>query len=69
MRLQGKIEKHFYNENAPAPECFSVGDVLDQLSKLPRELPCDSGGYGVPYRVTVYNITTDEPHCVIEEID
>lgn len=69
MRLQDEIEAHFYNDNAPAPECFTVGDILDQLSKLPRTLPYGDGDSGVAYRVTVFNITEEDPHCEIEEID
>lgn len=61
------IPPEFYNVNYNPVHCETVGEVIEQLKRLPPDLPVDQG-FGKGVRITVYNASTD-PHVEFDEVD
>jgi hypothetical protein len=56
--LRSRIPEQFFMDTSTYPQIRSVGNLLDQLKQLPRELPVKSGMADWAQAV-VYNINTD----------
>ena len=69
--LKKIIPTEFYNaEEAgiPPPRASDVGELIKQLQRLPDDLPL-SGWDSLTHEIVVYNITMQNPHVSIEEVD
>ena len=68
MELKDLIHKDFYNEKRTPVLCETVGEVIEQLKRLPEDLAIGQG-FGEAVILTVYNISMENPHLSFDEID
>ena len=63
------VPSHHYNSDnrGDGYKCRTVGDVIEQLEKLPRSLPV-SAGFGEPVVLTIYNAMQEHDHTSDEDI-
>ena len=63
------VPSHHYNSDnrGDGYKCRTVGDVIEQLEKLPRSLPV-SAGFGEPVVLTIYNAMQEHDHASDEDI-
>ena len=66
--LKDVIHKDFYHETGKPVVCDTVGEVIEQLNRLPKDLEV-SQGFGESVRIVVYNISRENPHVSFEEDD
>ncbi|MBL4941143.1 MAG: hypothetical protein JKY81_05700 [Colwellia sp.] len=69
--LKKVIPTEFYNEDEammPPPRVNTVGELIEQLKRLPSDLPLSGWEY-LTHEIIVYNITMDNTHVSIEEVD
>jgi len=66
--LTDLIHMDFYNDKGTPVVCKTVGEVIEQLKRLPDDLAIGQG-FGSAVRLTVYNITREDPHLDFSEID
>lgn len=66
--LKKVIHKDFYHDTGTPVLCETVGEVIEQLNKLPKDLDVVQG-FGDAVRITVYNISRENPHVSFDEID
>ena len=62
------IHKDFYHNTGQPILCDTVGEVIEQLNRLPKTLNIGQG-FGETVRITVYNISSDNPHVAFDEVD
>ena len=69
--LEQKIDRGFYRADSPTPSGQTVGDLIEILKKLPKDLPVNHGDpfdEDKTFFVTVYNIGL-RPFVEIEQED
>ena len=66
--MQDRIPKEFYISRLPKPVAETVGDLIEQLQRLPPELAIEQG-FGRGGKLKVYNASTASPHLKIKEVD
>ena len=67
--LKELIAIAFYNGNHETPRAENVGELIDQLKRLPPELPLSGWPEKYSHEIVVYNVSEHNPHLTIEEID
>ena len=55
-------------DSEPTPIAYTVGELIDELSRLPRELEV-STGFNTGAMVCLYNIDKDGMHVEIIEVE
>ena len=58
-KWQNKIPIEFYNSIAPTPKVKTVGELISQLERLPKDLPIKQDYPDVGASVSVFNIRSD----------
>jgi hypothetical protein len=66
--LKKVIHKDFYQNTGSPVLCDTVGEVIEHLSRLPKDLNVEQG-FGDAVRIVVYNIDSENPHVEFDEID
>lgn len=62
------VPKCFWHDSEPTPIAYTVGELIDELSRLPRELEV-STGFNTGAMVCLYNIDKDGMHVEIVEVE
>jgi len=65
--MKDVVPSEFYRGDEEKPYCETVGELIEQLQRLPCDLPIKQG-YEDGCTLTVYNIKTDA-HLEITEAD
>ena len=68
MEYKGIVPKCFWHDSEPTPIAYTVGELIDELSRLPRELEV-STGFNTGAMVCLYNIDKDKMHVEIVEVE
>lgn len=68
MNYKDVVPKCFWHDSEPTPIAHTVGELIDELSRLPRELEI-STGFNNGAMVVLYNIDKDGMHVEIVEVD
>lgn len=65
--MKNKIEECFYRGESK-PKAMTVGELIEQLKRLPEELKVDSSfSHGV--QLVVFNISSSRPFLELQEIE
>lgn len=64
-----KIPPEFYRGDAEKPRAETVSDLIEQLRRLPGDLPVLSGVDNYGCELTVFNVRGAKPFLGIEEIE
>ena len=62
------IPEVFYRGDQTKPYCETVGELIEELQRLPEDLPIEQGMGGVGCRLVVYNIKSN-PFLAVEDDD
>ena len=68
MEYKDKVPKCFWHDSEPTPIAYTVGELIDELSRLPRELEV-STGFNTGAMVCLFNIDKDGMHVEIIEVE
>ena len=68
MGYKDTVPKCFWHDSEPTPVAYTVGELIDELSRLPRELEV-SIGFNNGAMVVLYNIDNDGMHVEIVEVE
>jgi hypothetical protein len=68
MKYKEVIPKCFWHDSEPTPVAETVGDLIEQLQRLPPDLEVRAGWYAGAALV-VFNIDRDNMHLEICEVD
>ena len=68
MSLKDIIPSEFYSSAEESPYAETVGELIAQLERLPRDLPVKHG-FDEGCRLTVYNINQGDAHLEIVDAD
>ena len=68
MTYKDTVPKCFWHDSEPTPVARTVGELIDELSRLPRELEV-STGFNNGAMVCLYNIDKDGMHVEIVEVE
>jgi len=67
--LKDKISPEFYNGDHVTPRVGTVGELIEQLKRLPKDLALSGWPERFSHEVVVYNISSHNTHLTIEEVD
>ena len=63
MKYKDIVPKAFWHDSEPTPTAYTVGDLIDELSRLPRELEVktsfNDGVMIVLYNIDRYNMAVE----------
>ena len=68
MSLKDIIPSEFYKADESSPFAETVGELIEQLKRLPRDLPVRHG-FDHGCSPTVYNIKQEDVNLEIEDAD
>lgn len=68
MAYKDIVPKCFWHDSEPTPIAWNVGELIDELSRLPRELEI-STSFNNGAMVCLYNIDKDGMHVEIGEVE
>ena len=68
MDYKGIIPKAFWHSSEPTPVAYTVGDLIDELKRLPEELEIKVG-FGDGAKIVVFNVGQDDIHVELCELD
>ncbi len=71
--LKSNIPTEFYNtEKAKClhpPRVNTVGELIEQLERLPKSLLLSGWPDAHTHEIVVYNVNMDNTHLTVEEVD
>lgn len=67
-RFQDDVPMEFYHESKPTPKVMNVGELIDQLKRLPKDLPIKQNYPEIGASLVVFNIRSDVG-LSLEEVD
>lgn len=68
MPYKDTIPKAFWHDSEPTPVVRTVGEMVEQLQRLPPELEV-TAGWSNAAMLVVYNIDKDGMHLEVCEVD
>ena len=64
--MKDQIPEEFYKYEGDKPAADNVGELIEQLKKLPSGLPVEAT-FSDGVQLAVYNIDQENPHLMFEE--
>lgn len=68
MTYKDKVPKAFWHDSEPTPTAYTVGELIDELSRLPRELEVKTS-FNDGVMIVLYNIDKEAMAVELVEIE